>query len=252
MFMHLYECGSISCADIILKGGARVDSLPAAEAVEHLVHKYGKLVFHFIYGLTADWEESQDLTQDTFVQALRAIDAARKSSGDHFQAKPWLMRIALNTVRMHHRRCKRFRFVPFSQLETEHAGLEIISEAAAPVQPTGYGTREGGDPATLVAERDAVQRSLARLPDIWRVPLLLSVVGGFSSAEIARLLHLKEVAVRQRLARARKQFRYLYAGQSGDMLAKMISASPSRRRSSGLVASKPSTRPPQTLVASEA
>ena len=82
-------------------------------------------------------------------------------------------------VRMHHRRRKRFRFVPFSQLETEHVGFEVKSLAAAPVQPAGYGTPEGGDPATLVAERDAVGRSLARLPDIWRVPLLLSIVGGF-------------------------------------------------------------------------
>ncbi len=64
-----------------------MDSEPAAQAVECLVHEYGKLVFHFIYGLTADWEESQDLTQDTFVQALRAIDAARESSGAHFHRK---------------------------------------------------------------------------------------------------------------------------------------------------------------------
>ncbi len=246
--MHLYEYGSISCADIFPKGGTRVDSLPAAQAVECLVREYGKLVFHFIYGLIADWEESQDLTQDTFVQALRAIDAARESSGAHFQAKAWLLRIALNMVRMHHRRRKRFRFVPFSQLETEHAGLEVISEAAAPVQPAGYGTPEGGDPATLVAERDAVQRSLARLPDIWRVPLLLSIVGGFSSAEIASLLHLKEVAVRQRLARARKQFRHLYAGESGAVLSEMISAPSSRRQSPGLVASRSSTRSQRTLV----
>src|SRR5690349_22485119 len=34
-----------------------------------------------------DWEESQDLTQDTFVQALKAIDAARAKSGTQFQAK---------------------------------------------------------------------------------------------------------------------------------------------------------------------
>ncbi len=234
------------------KGGARVDSLPAAEAVERLVHEYGKLVFHFIYSLTADWEESQDLTQDTFVQALRAIDAARKSSGAHFQAKPWLLRIALNTVRMYHRRRKRFRFVPFSQLETEHAGLEVINEAAAPVQPAGYGTREGGDPATLIAERDAVQRSLAWLPDIWRIPLLLAVVGDFSSAEIARLLHLKEVAVRQRLARARKQFRHLYAVESGEAGIGTILAHKERRVFPGLAASRLTTRPQRVLMATGA
>ena len=77
---------------------------PAAQAVEALVHEYSKLVFHTIYGLTGDWEESQDLTQDTFVQALKAIDAAQAASGTQFQPKAWLLRIALNTVRMQRRR----------------------------------------------------------------------------------------------------------------------------------------------------
>ena len=51
--------------------------MPAAQAVESLINEYGKLVFQTIYGLTGDWEESQDLTQDTFHQALKTIDEAR-------------------------------------------------------------------------------------------------------------------------------------------------------------------------------
>src|SRR5205807_5428428 len=78
----------------------RVDIMPADQAVEALIHEYYKLVFHTIYGLTGNWEESQDLTQDTFLQALKGIDAARATSGTHFHAKAWLLRIALNTVRM--------------------------------------------------------------------------------------------------------------------------------------------------------
>ena len=70
------------------------DSMPAAQEVEALVADYGKLVFHVIVGLTGDWQESQDLTQDTFVQALRAVDAARQASGAHFHAKAWLLQIA--------------------------------------------------------------------------------------------------------------------------------------------------------------
>src|SRR5204862_8002523 len=89
--------------------------IPAGKAVEELIHKYGRLVFHTIYGLTGDWEESQDLTQDTFHQALRGIDAARANSGTQFQAKAWLLRIALNAVRMQRRRRKIFSFIPFSR-----------------------------------------------------------------------------------------------------------------------------------------
>ena len=57
-----------------------IDTMPAAQAVEALIHDYGKLVFQVIYGLTGDWQESQDLTQDTFLQVLRAIEAARQAS----------------------------------------------------------------------------------------------------------------------------------------------------------------------------
>ncbi|WP_242527519.1 RNA polymerase sigma factor [Ktedonosporobacter rubrisoli] len=198
--------------------------MPAAQTVEALIKEYGKLVFHTIYGLTGDWEESQDLTQDTFHQALRSIDAARCSSGEQFRPKAWLLRIALNTVRMQQRRRKLFRFVPFSLMrenrsaEQAEASHEKLNEQAIPVQPVGYGATKSVDPAELIAEQDAVQRTMARLPEALRVCLLLSIVAGLTTAEIAEMLELKEAAVRQRLVRARKQFQQAYAYESGEEL----------------------------------
>jgi DNA-directed RNA polymerase specialized sigma24 family protein len=72
-----------------------VDIQPAAQAVEALIHQYGRLVFQVIYRLTGDWHESQDLTQDTFVTAFKAIEAARQASGANFHAKAWLMQFLL-------------------------------------------------------------------------------------------------------------------------------------------------------------
>ena len=57
---------------------------------------------------------------------------------------------------------------------------------------------------------------MAQLPEGLRECLLLSIVGGLSSLEISRLLEVKEDAVRQRLARARKQFQQLYTRESGE------------------------------------
>ena len=206
-----------------------MDTLPAAQAVEALIQEYGKLVFHTIYGLTGDWEESQDLTQDTFQQALKAIDAARASSGAHFRPKPWLLRIALNTVLMQRRRNRLFRFIPFSRLKSQEwsgdshessaSTLEILQEQAAAVQPPGYGIVESEDLETRVAEQDAVRRTLARLSEPLRVCLLLSIVGQFSGGEIAAILHLQEATVRQRLARARRQFQEFYRLESGEELS---------------------------------
>ena len=199
--------------------------MPAGQEVEELISKYSKLVFHTIYAMTGDWEESQDLTQDTFHQALKGINAARATSGSEFREKAWLIRIALNTVHMQRRRRNLFRFIPFSHMqkgkqtgqayETE---LNELNERVAPVQPAGYGATESNDPAELVAERDAVQRTLARLPETLRKCLLLSIIGSFSTSEIAHMLDLQEAAVRQRLVRARKQFQQLYALESGERI----------------------------------
>src|SRR5947208_2144445 len=106
--------------------GEHVDQIPAAEALEVLIEAYGKLVFHLIYGMTGNWEESQDLTQETFLLALQAIDAARAASRTHFHARSWLVRIAINTVRMYQRRQRILRFVPFCQFESEQTDTEEL------------------------------------------------------------------------------------------------------------------------------
>jgi RNA polymerase sigma-70 factor (ECF subfamily) len=188
----------------------------ASQALETLIAEYGKLVFHTIYGLTNDWEESQDLTQDTFYQALKSIDAARAASGTHFHAKAWLLRIALNTVRMQRRRRNILRFIPFSHIQEDEGNVDMLTAQATPVQPSGYGILAEGDPAENIAERDAVQRTLAKLAEPLRVCLLLSVVAGLASGDIAKLLDIKEAAVRQRLVRARQQFQQLYRQESGE------------------------------------
>jgi RNA polymerase sigma-70 factor (ECF subfamily) len=211
--------------------------LSAAQAVEVLIQEYGRLVFHTIYGLTGDWEESQDLTQDTFHQALKAIDAARARSGTQFHAKAWLLRIALNTVLMQRRRHNLFRFIPFSRLqgqsgqapETYASTLETLQELAAAVQPPGYGIAENGDLETRVAEQDAVHRTLARLSEPLRACLLLSIVGQFSGSEIATILNLEEATVRQRLVRARKQFQQLYRLESDEEVYDPVAQSGAKR-----------------------
>lgn len=205
-----------------------MDQLSAAQAVEELIRKYDRLVFHTIYGMTGDWEESQDLTQDTFQQAFKGIDAARAASGEQFHERAWLLRIAVNTVRMQQRRRGIFHFIPFSRLserasvEQRAADEESLGERPAAVQPAGYGASASADPAELAAERDAVRRTLARLPDTLRECLILSITGNFSTHEIATMLDLQEAAVRQRLTRARKQFQQFYALENGDRDAPVI------------------------------
>ena len=197
-----------------------IDSQPAVQATEALIHHYGRLVFQVIYGLTGDWHESQDLTQDTFLTAFKAIEAARQASGANFHAKAWLLQIAANNARMSLRRRRLVRFVPFAALRKEEQDDdELVGERPAPVQPAGYGM-DGAvqDPADLIAERDLIHRTMAQLPETLRLCLVLSIVGGLPAHHIARVLGLSEAAVRQRLSRARKLFQQLYLLESGETL----------------------------------
>lgn len=212
-----------------------MENEPAARAVERLIHEYGKLVFHTIYGLTGDWEESQDLTQETFQQALKSIDAARAKSGERFHARAWLLQIAVNTVRIQQRRSRLFRFVPFSRLEkgrasTTAGSLDALDEQAIPTQPPGYSAARQPDLEDTLAERDAIQRTLQRISAPLRECLLLSIAGQFSSAEIAAILDIDEAAVRQRISRARKQFQEIYTQIGGEELAD-TSSSPASQSS---------------------
>jgi RNA polymerase sigma-70 factor, ECF subfamily len=59
---------------------------------------------------------------------------------------------------------------------------------------------------------------MAQLPEALRLCLVLSVVGGLPSHQIARVLGLGEAAVRQRLSRARKLFQQLYLQESGETI----------------------------------
>jgi len=196
----------------------------AAQAVEQLIQEYGKLVFHVIFGLTNDWQESQDLTQETFLLAFRNIEAARAASGAQFQAKAWLLQIALNTTRMFWRR-RTLHALPFSALQSGREDGNGEGEVPVPYEEI---TSED-DPGTLIAERDLVQRCLSQLSATYRIPLLLSLVAGFSSQEIARLLGLQEATVRQRLARARKAFQAVYQRESGEALLTTADAAATTR-----------------------
>ncbi len=132
------------------------------------------------------------------------------------------MQIAANNARMFCRRRRLVRFVPFTALrkeEQDERDDELVGERPTPVQPVGYGMDgTGQDPADLIAERDAVQRVMAQLPETLRLCLVLSVVGGLPSYQIARVLGLGEAAVRQRLSRARKLFQQLYLLESGETI----------------------------------
>ena len=172
--------------------------------------------------------ESEDLTQETFLQAFRGINAARAASGVQFQAKAWLLRVAVNGVRMSRRRQHGIRFLTFSELQSKPNSKGQVAE----IPTADYEEiQDASDLETIIAERDTVQRCIEQLPETLRTPLLLSVVAGFSTSELAGMLALNEATARQRLSRARKAFQRLYAYACSEHIAIGEVARPATRAS---------------------
>src|SRR3984893_13975847 len=80
-------------------------------AFEALIRYYEPRIRRMLYGMTHDIQLTQDLCQETFLAAYRALP---RMKGEELHFAPWLYRIALNQVRSERRRRKHVTWVPFS------------------------------------------------------------------------------------------------------------------------------------------
>lgn len=167
-------------------------SLPAFEA---LVNHYEPRIRRMLYGLTQDIQLTQDLCQETFLAAYRAMP---RMDGAQLHFSAWLYRIALNQVRSEWRRRKHVTLVPFAS-----DGEEDLSDDGAQelVNPEQFEER--------VVQRDLVQHVLEQLPPASALCLMLDAEG-FSYREIAEISQDSLSAVRSRLSRARLAFQRIY------------------------------------------
>lgn len=166
-------------------------------AFEALIQFYEPRIRRMLYGMTHDVQLTQDLCQETFLAAYRALPRMR---GEELHFASWLYRIALNQVRSEWRRRKHVTVLPFSVTENESSFEE---------PPEAYLLSE--EPfEDRVLQFDLVQRVLAELPLASATCLLLDAEG-FSYKEIAELTQDSLSAVRSRLSRARQAFQRTYA-----------------------------------------
>jgi RNA polymerase sigma-70 factor, ECF subfamily len=167
------------------------------EAFEALVIYYEPRIRRVIYAMTHDVHLTQDLCQETFLAAYRALP---RMKGEELRFAPWLYRIALNQVRSEWRRRKHVMILPFSQ---PMGGDEVFDEPNEEYLVSEERFEE------RVVESDMVQRVLAQLPSASAMCLLLDAEG-FTYKEIADTLQESLSAVRSRLSRARQAFQRLY------------------------------------------
>ena len=161
------------------------------DAFDVLVRRYQSRLFQLIRILTHGDEESEDLVQETFVRAYRAVHRFRGES----TFRTWLHRIAVNVVRTHLPRRSGRRGMWL--VETSDAEDAVAQLASA------------DDLESAVVRRRMIDQALAQLPAGLRLLITLRDVQGFEYREIAAITRLPIGTVESRIFRSRRRLRPL-------------------------------------------
>ncbi len=163
------------------------------EAFGPLVEHYRRRVFSLVYHLVRRRDEVEDLAQEIFLKAFRAVQ------GYNFESSfgTWLARIAVNHCYDYLRRVRSSRVAYHWEMSEEGVrDLEARTESPLP----GGLTQEQN-----LALKDLVGKLLERAPENDRIILTLKELEDYSIEEIAGLLKLTPSTVKVRLHRARKR-----------------------------------------------
>jgi len=148
-------------------------------------------LFRFAFWLSRDRTLAEDIVQETLLRAWRARDELR----DERAVRAWLCTIA----RREHARLYERKRLPVVDID----GLIAREEPMLAV--------------TDEAELEDLREAIFRLDDDYREPLVLQVLLGYTTEEIAQHMGLSTAAVLTRLFRARNRLRKIVAGQRDDM-----------------------------------
>jgi RNA polymerase sigma-70 factor, ECF subfamily len=147
---------------------------------EAVVRQYAGDLYRYAFWLARDRQRAEDVVQEALLRGWRAFPGLRDGSA----AKTWLFSIVRNEF---------YRLAAKNAIHVEiveSIDFDIVDERAG---LAGLEMRE----------------ALSALPVSYAEPLALQVIGGFSCAEIARMLETTEGAVMTRLTRARQALKRL-------------------------------------------
>ncbi len=159
-------------------------------AFDLLVLKYQPKIFGLIARYVHDSHEVQDVAQEAFIKAYRALPRFRGDSAFY----TWLYRIAINTAKNH--LVARGRRPPGSDVDAEHAENYDSGSALRDL--------ENPENALFGEELKAVvNTAIGNLPDDLRTAVTLREFDGLSYEDIAEIMGCPVGTVRSRIFRAR-------------------------------------------------
>lgn len=161
-------------------------------AFEMLFAKYQRKVARLLSRFIRDQAELEDVAQEAFIKAYRALPSFRGDSAFY----TWLYRISINTAK-NYLVAQGRRTPTATQFDAEEA--ESFEDA--------YSLRDINTPESLLQSKqigETIQTALASLPDDLRNAIVLREIDGMSYEEIAQAMHCPIGTVRSRIFRARE------------------------------------------------
>ena len=171
-------------------------------AYRELIRRYERPIFALLFRMVRDRELAEDLSQETFIKALNAIESYRPE----FKFSSWIFKIANNAAIDHLRR---------RELDTLSLDGSPHAETPEAMQATALqiGARQESPLDTVEAKElgGAIEVAIGRLRPEYRSCILLRHVEGRAYEEIAEMLDLPLGTVKTYIHRARNELRQALA-----------------------------------------
>ena len=167
-------------------------------AFELLVIKYQRRVERLIGRMVRDSDLVQDVAQETFIRAYKALPKFRGEA----QFYTWLYRIAVNTAKKHLMDLKRDPVVLSSVLKSDEG-----DETSGGERELSHQAADAETPEAVLASKEiaqAVNEAMDALPPELRQAVVLREIEGLSYEDIAQALNCPIGTVRSRIFRARE------------------------------------------------